>query len=317
MPQLDNGKVVQFNEETASSITKPKSLNAVKPVSKIVEIASKIAVNNVKIIKKDGTKEDYDVQKVVKAVKKSAARMLVEFSDKELEDICNYVNWSVLESRQNEIEIFKMHCIVENALENVNPKVAKSYRNYRDYKIDFVNMLDKVYQESQRIMYIGDKENSNSDSALVSTKRSLIFNQLNKELYKKFFLTVPELQATRDGYIYIHDMSARRDTMNCCLFDVANVLKGGFEMGNLWYNEPKTLEVAFDVIGDIVMAAASQQYGGFTVPEVDKILAPFAQKTFNKNYQRYVDMGVDSQKAKEEAIKDVEKDLHDNFKNWE
>lgn len=110
--------------------------------------------------------------------------MLVEFSDKELEDICNYVNWSVLESRQNEIEIFKMHCIVENALENVNPKVAKSYRNYRDYKIDFVNMLDKVYQESQRIMYIGDKENSNSDSALVSTKRSLIFNQLNKELYK-------------------------------------------------------------------------------------------------------------------------------------
>ena len=52
MPQLDNGKVVQFNEETASSITKPKSLNAVKPVSKIVEIASKIAVNNVKIIKK-------------------------------------------------------------------------------------------------------------------------------------------------------------------------------------------------------------------------------------------------------------------------
>ena len=86
------------------------------------------------IIKKDGTKEDYDVQKVVKAVKKSAARMLVDFTDKELEDICNYVNWSVLDSRQTEIEIFKMHCIVENALENVNPKVAKSYRNYRDYK---------------------------------------------------------------------------------------------------------------------------------------------------------------------------------------
>ncbi len=47
-------------------------------------------------------------------------------------------------------------------------------------------------------------------------------------------------------------MSARRDTMNCCLFDVQSVLQGGFEMGNLWYNEPKTLDVAFDVIGDIV-----------------------------------------------------------------
>ena len=45
-------------------------------------------------------------------------------------------------------------------------------------------------------------------------------------------------------------------------------------MGNIWYNEPKTLDVAFDVIGDIVLSAASQQYGGFTVPEVDKILEP-------------------------------------------
>ena len=71
----------------------------------------------------------------------------------------------------------------------------------------------------------------------VSTKRSLIFNQLNKELYQKFFMNTEELQACRDGYIYIHDMSARRDTMNCCLFDVEHVLKGGFEMGNLWYND--------------------------------------------------------------------------------
>ena len=44
-------------------------------------------------------------------------------------------------------------------------------------------------------------------------------------------MTVEELQACRDGYLYIHDMSARRDTMNCCLFDVQTVLTGGFEMG--------------------------------------------------------------------------------------
>ena len=78
-------------------------------------------------------------------------------------------------------------------------------------------MMDTVYEESQKIMYIGDKENSNTDSALVSTKRSLVFNELNKQLYKKFFLTVEERQAINDGYIYIHDMSARRDTMNCLM----------------------------------------------------------------------------------------------------
>ena len=87
--------------------------------------------------------------------------------------------------------------------------------------------------------------------------------------------------------MYIHDMSARRDTMNCCLFDVKTVLTGGFEMGNLWYNEPKTLDVAFDVIGDIVLSAASQQYGGFTVPSVEEILAPYAEKSYAKYIEKY------------------------------
>ncbi len=310
-----DGRIVSIktgNDVDASSV-KSASLNNMN----IISIAQKVNLSNIKIVKKDGTLEDYNVQKVVSAVQKSAARMLVKLTDEEIENICSHVNSSVLAEDNDKIDISQMHCIVENALEDVNPKVAKSYRNYRDYKIDFVKMLDKVYQESQRIMYIGDKENSNADSALVSTKRSLIFNQLNKELYKKFFLTVPELQAIRDGYIYIHDMSARRDTMNCCLFDVASVLKGGFEMGNLWYNEPKSLDVAFDVIGDIVMAAASQQYGGFTVAEVDKILAPYAQKTYERQYDKYIELGLSEEQAAKAAKADVKKDFEQGFQGWE
>lgn len=282
----------------------------------VIDNASRVT-DSVCIIKKDGTKEQFNVQKVVEAVKKSAARMMIKFSDEDLKRICDFVNKNVSDLHKNEISIWEIHNIAESALESINPKVAQSYRNYRNYKTDFVAMLDKVYQESQKIMYIGDKENSNSDSALVSTKRSLIFNQLNKELYKKFFLTVDDLQAIREGYIYIHDMSARRDTMNCCLFNVAEVLKGGFEMGNLWYNEPKTLDVAFDVIGDIVMAAASQQYGGFTVPEVDKILAPYAEKSYEKMYNRYICMGLSFEKAREEALKDVLNDFEQGFQGWE
>ena len=271
----------------------------------------------IKIIKKDGTEEDYNVKKVVVAVKKSANRALVEFTDEDIHKICAFVDSRVLNMQKDEIHIAEMHNIGEGALDMVNPVVAKSYRDYRNYKQDFVHMLDEVYQKSQAIMYIGDKENSNSDSALVSTKRSLIFNQLNKELYQKFFMTVEELQACRDGYIYVHDMSARRDTMNCCLFDVKTVLSGGFEMGNLWYNEPKTLAVAFDVIGDIVLSAASQQYGGFTVPEVDKLLAPYAEKTYAQNKARYLEMGLSEETAERETIKDVQRDYEQGFQGWE
>ena len=270
-----------------------------------------------KVVKKDNTKEPFNVQKVVIAVNKSAFRALVKFTDEESDFICRFVQDEARKMGKEEIEISEMHNIVEGALERVNPKVAKSYRDYRNYKQDFVQMLDEVYKKSQSIMYIGDKENSNTDSALVSTKRSLIFNQLNKELYKKFFLTTEELQACRDGYIYIHDMSARRDTMNCCLFDVQSVLQGGFEMGNLWYNEPKTLDVAFDVIGDIVLSAASQQYGGFTVPSADLILEPYAEKSYKYYIEKYKNIGLDEEKSKEIAMQDIQRDFEQGFQGWE
>ena len=312
---LDNNKVVNLtpltSKKTVTGATIPCELRNIK------ENGLKPLLHKVVVIKKDGTREEYNFNKIVNAVKKSAGRVMINLSDDDFNSLSLYVESELANLDTKEVNIAQMHDIVESALEDVSPKIARSYRNYRNYKKDFVHMLDKVYQESQKIMYIGDKENSNADSALVSTKRSLIFNELNKELYKKFFLNVEELQAINDGYIYIHDMSARRDTMNCCLFDVASVLKDGFEMGNLWYNEPKSLNVAFDVIGDITMAAASQQYGGFTLPEVDKILAPYAQKTYDASYEKYIEMGISPEQADIQATKDVEKDFHDGFQGWE
>ena len=289
-----------------------------KPVEDTFDYGKEFQPNHeVKVIKKDGSLEEFNVGKVVIAVGKSAYRALTKFNQDEKKKICAYVIDKVNELDQDEIPISIMHNIVEGALETVKPIVAKSYRNYRNYKQDFVGMLDDVYKKSQSIMYVGDKENANTDSALVSTKRSLIFNQLNKELYQKFFMTTEEIQACRDGYIYVHDMSARRDTMNCCLFDVKSVLTGGFEMGNIWYNEPKTLDVAFDVIGDIVLSAASQQYGGFTVPSVDLILEPFAEKSYRKSIDKYMALGIEEEKAKEVAYRDIEKEFEQGFQGWE
>lgn len=103
-------------------------------------------------------------------------------------------------------------------------------------------------------------------------------------------MTRDELQACKDGYIYVHDQSARLDTINCCLFLVGEVMKGGFEMGNVWYNEPNSLDTAFDVMGDIILSTAAQQYGGFTVPQVDKILDPYAEKSYQKYYREFLNI---------------------------
>ena len=274
------------------------------------------------VIKKDGTREEFNVDKIIAAVNKSAARILYEFSTDEIAFICQFAYDRTESLKKDGITIQEMHNIVEGALERVNPAVAKSYRDYRNYKLDFIHMMDEVYTKSQSIRYIGDKSNANTDSALVATKRSLIFNELNKELYRKFFMTRDELQACKDGYIYIHDQSARLDTMNCCLFDVAAVLTGGFEMGNVWYNEPKTLDTAFDVIGDIILSTAAQQYGGFTVPEMDKVLAPYAEKSYKKykeEFIKYADPlwnGVE-ERAEEYAINKVRRDFDQGWQGIE
>lgn len=238
------------------------------------------------VIKKDGRKQVYDPNKIIIAINKSADRALYTFTDKEIQKILELVT-TQLHSMQDEVSVLTMHSLVENALDEVAPTVAKSYRDYRNFKNEYANMMDRVNMEANRIQFLGDRENSNADSTLVSTKRTLIMNALNKELYIKFQLNQDEVQAINEGYIYIHDMSARRDTMNCCLFRLGNVLSGGFEMSNMWYNEPKSIDTAFDVTGDIILMAASQQYGGFTVPEIDTILAPYAKKSYEKYLEEF------------------------------
>lgn len=281
------------------------------------------------IIKKDGTTEPYNEQKIIDACNKAARRAMVDFTSKDYQVICNAVWEKLVENDLEDTEIYEMHNIVESVLEEHFPLVGKMYKEYRNYKKDFVHMMDKVYERSQAIRYIGDKSNANTDSALVATKRSLIYNELSSELYKKFFLTQAEKQAMKDGYIYIHDRSARLDTFNCCLMRVGEIMKGGFEMGNVWYNEPNSLDTAFDVMGDIILSTAAQQYGGFTVPEVDKILAPYAKKSYSKYYDEYLKIlkehnveydsyGIAiSQKADEYAINKVYRDFEQGWQGIE
>lgn len=179
--------------------------------------------------------------------------------------------------------------------------------------------MDDVLKESQSIRYIGDRDNANTDSALVATKRSLIYKKLNRELYQKFFLTKEEVDAIHVGYIYVHDMGDRLDTMNCCLFDMATVLKGGFDVSNVHYNEPKTLDTAFDVINAVIMMAAAQQYGGFTIPEIDKTLAPYAEKSYQKYKKEFLEFCSDEmkEKADEYAYKKVCKEMEQGVQGME
>ena len=232
-------------------------------------------MKELKVIKKDGRLEEYNREKILNAVKKSAKRVLVDLTPEQQEKLLGIVEKQFVHPDYYPmVRVDHLHHIVEKSLMKVDKEVAESYKSYRNYKQTLKDMSDNTWVKAQSILYRGDKENSNADSTLVSTKQSLIRGEISRQFYRNFFLTAEEREATEIGFIYNHDERDRMYTMNCCLADVGNIMQGGFESGNIWINEPKSVDIACDVLGDIIMSMSAQQYGGFTVPHIDRILVP-------------------------------------------
>ena len=272
----------------------------------------------IKITKKNGAVVPFDGDKIKKAIRKSAERVCVNLSEKDENKVVNSVK-KQLQYNELPVHVNTIHNMVECALDQVEPRVAKSYREYRDNKSTFAAMLDKVYNKKLSLSFIGDRSNANADSALVTTQKAIVYNELNSELYKKFFLTIEEEKAMSEGYIYIHDRGSRLDTINCCLFDMKSVLTGGFEMGNLDYQEPKSLDVAFDLVADVAINAAACNYGGFTISEIDKLLAPYAKKSYDIYLKEYYDIKPSAtyKEADEWAFNKTKREAEQGFQGWE
>ena len=272
----------------------------------------------IKVIKKDNSIEVFDDNKIKVAVNKAAFRADKQLSDEQLESVVLAVKSHLV--NQSEVEVSDLHEIVIASLTSCGfTDVAEKYADYRFYKVNFARDYEKIKQDADDVLHLGDRENANFDSSLISTKGSLIKGYLTKTLYKRFYLSNKELDLIQRGDIYIHDL---RDmilgSINCCLFDMETVLKGGFSMSNVDYSEPKTVLTALQVIGDITLVASAQQFGGFTIAELDKVLLPYVKKSWDKAFNHYVNnCGLDDSKAGELAEKDVTRELEQGFQSLE
>lgn len=259
-----------------------------------------------KVINKSGCINEWNNEKIVTAINKAASRVDCSITHNQaitIANACKKVAGKYL--KDNCISSAKLHEIVISQLVHHNFNlIASAYQEYRDYKNTYAKSWEQLKEDADQIIFLGDRENANFDSSLVSTKGSLVKGALTKELYKQFYLSKTEKFLTKRGDIYIHDL---RDmifgSVNCCLFDIGNVLKGGFKMSGIHYTEPKTVLSALQVIGDITLVATAQQFGGFTLPELDKVLLPYVVKS----YQRYLaDFDNNKDKANAATIRELE-----------
>lgn len=278
-------------------------------------LASEVTV----LKKKKGITEPFQPEKIHIAIRKSAERVLQVLTDEDCEKVSNKVLELIT---TNEVGVRKLHNIVEVALDECGfGRTAESYRQYRNFKNDAQKILEAVDRKTLELSYKMDKSNANCDSAIVPTKRSLIYGEMQKEKYNRIFLTPEELKDTEEGYYYIHDKNARWDTTNCELCNYGRIMKGGFTLANIEYSEPRSVASAIAVLSDLAQTVSGATYGGNSIPEVDTILAPYCEKSYQFYLDQYKEiregLDIDEEKADQFAVGRVRRELEQGLQSIE
>ena len=268
------------------------------------------------LLRRDGKELEYskDCDWIKVLVKIDAAMALAPIDDDCIEKINNdFYHELVLLKQQlgrNKFESKEWHSCIKKALSG-HPEVADVFL-FATKEVN-AGIYEQICTQMSKITYDGDTSNGSMDSSLVSSKRALIVDAVEKITYSNYHLTPEQREAINDGYIYIHDMGFRRDTINCCLFDMESVLNGGFEMGEMWYDEPSTLSEAFDVIATVSMNAVAQIYGGFTIAQIDELFVKYAKKSYDIYLKELVEVGIETEKADQLANQKIKRDFENGF----
>ena len=252
----------------------------------------------IKVMKKDGTLEKFTHSKIERAVNKTALRCNVDLIEPELKSIAVAVERELMPVTEGGVRFVPVAHIHETVIEILNkfrPELSKEYESFRNYKKNVKEHFEQMILDTEQLLHNGDKENANRDSYLIDAQKSMsgeifsVRNMLDYELPKS------ASKAHKDGDIYIHDLRDRLfNSINCCLFDMGNVLRGGFTYNGVTYKEPNSFRTACSMLEDVMNSARLNQYGGFTIPEIDSVLAPYARKTYISYYEKFLAMEVDA-----------------------
>lgn len=244
----------------------------------------------VKILKKDGVRvENFNPEKICRAVNMASDRAGERLEPKDLTAIVEGVLDKIKD--YTVIPVQEMHPIVISEINKLNPKVAQCYKDYRGYKQNFNKTFSKIIEATRDLLSNGDKENANKNSEIISTKKELTSGIVSKHIALDYELPQDVAKAHKEADLHSHDLTDEIfGSINCCLFDMGRVLANGYRINGVDNTQPNHLETALSTISDIILSASSQQFGGFTVPEIDNVLAPYVEIGINEYLEEFSHM---------------------------
>lgn len=269
------------------------------------------------VIKKDGRKTPFYIEKIISNLDSAERVFDVTFKNSKREIIYN------IQQRVRAYDIIKseqIFAIVAEELEN-EPLILlafKEFKNQEQKQIDNSSSLNvqlgRFHSKDKNIM----NENGNKDSRTAMTQRELLAGTVSKT--EGLNMYPPEVRRAHiKGIIHLHDLdrSPYQGIPNCSLPDFDYMLRAGVELGNAKVESPKSIGTAVSILGILISAISGEQYGGISVHELDKLLAPYGEMTLEKNKQLYREAIENDGKIEALAKKKTRKDIYDAMQAFE
>ena len=273
--------------------------------------------------KRDGRRVVFDVDKIDKALHKAADKVMevTPLVEKRLNALTERIVIEIHSRFPQGVKIYEIQNIVEHELleakEYALAEEYITYRTQRDFErskaTDINFSIHKLLNKDQEVV----NENANKDSDVFNTQRDLTAGIVGKSIGLQM-LPKHVANAHQKGDIHYHDLdySPYTPMTNCCLIDFKGMLENGFKIGNAEVESPKSIQTATAQISQIIANVASSQYGGCSADRIDEVLAPYAEKNYQKHLKD-AEEWVLPEKREGYAWKKTQKDIYDAMQSLE
>ena len=267
-----------------------------------------------KIIKRNGSEETFNVDKIVNAVRKANNSSDTPFlTDEQIIDIADYVEYKCNKIKRA-VSVEEIQDMVEDQLMAKGAfELARRYVRYRYNR----SLIRKANTTDNRILSLIEcnneevkQENSNKNPTVNSVQRDYMAGEVSRDLTRRMLLSPDIVEADKQGLIHFHDSDYFAQHMhNCDLVNLEDMLQNGTVISDTLIEKPHSFSTACNIATQIIAQVASNQYGGQSISLTH--LAPFVQisreKIRRETLAEIEEMGVEVSEDKLKSI--VEKRL--------
>ena len=272
-----------------------------------------------KIIKRNGSEVEFDVQKIVNAIKAANAEAPADeqLSDREVK-FASYNVQDECADAGHTVTVEEVQDLVEDQLMALDRfTVARKYIIYRyvqNQKRQKNTTDDKILSLIEANNEEVKQENSNKNPTVVSVQRDYMAGEVSKDLAMRELLPEDVVKAHEEGIIHFHDADYFAQHMhNCDLVNLDDMLQNGTVISGTMIEKPHSFSTACNIATQIIAQVASCQYGGQSISLYH--LAKFVDVSRKKiRRQVYAEMeAIDAHPDTEKIDQIVEKRLHDEI----